>query len=50
MENHFGLITIDWTKSNPTIKMEIWDVNDNQRVEYTIGLDEIGFTRIKDKG
>ena len=50
MENHFGLLTIDWAKSNPTIKMEIWDVNNNQRVEYTVGLDEIGFTRIKDKG
>ena len=43
MENHFGLLTIDWAKSNPTIKMEIWDVNNNQRVEYTIGLDEICF-------
>jgi len=23
--------------------MEIWDVNDNQRVEYSIGLNEIIF-------
>ena len=31
------------------IKMEIWDVHDNQRVEYTIGLDEISFKNaIKD--
>ncbi len=43
MDNHFGLLTIDWTKSNPAIKMEIWDNNDNQRVEYSIGLDEISF-------
>ncbi len=43
MDNHFGLLTINWRKKNPTVKMEIWDVYDNQRVEYTIGLEEIGF-------
>ncbi|TAH29264.1 MAG: alkaline phosphatase family protein [Cytophagales bacterium] len=45
MENHFGLITIDWTIQNPSIKMEIWDINNNQRVEYTIKLDEISFKK-----
>jgi alkaline phosphatase D len=45
MENHFGLLTIDWKKKIPQIKMEIWDVNDNQRAEYTIGLDEISFKK-----
>ena len=45
MENHFGLITIDWKKKIPKIKMEIWDVYDNQRAEYTIGLDEISFKK-----
>ena len=45
MENHFGLITIDWKKKIPKIKMEIWDINDNQRIEYTIGLDEISFKK-----
>ena len=45
MENHFGLLTIDWKKKIPEIKMEIWDVSDNQRVEYTIGLDEIRFKK-----
>ncbi len=45
MENHFGLLTIDWSKNSPTIKTEIWDVKDNQRIEYTIGLDEISFKK-----
>jgi len=45
MENHFGLITIDWKNKIPKIKMEIWDSADNQRVEYTIGLDEISFKK-----
>ena len=43
MDNHFGLITIDWTPKDPAIKMEIWDVRDNQRVEYSIKLSEISF-------
>lgn len=43
MENHFGLITIDWQQKDPSIKMEIWDVKDNQRIEYTIKLSEISF-------
>lgn len=43
MDNHFGLLTIDWKKKDPIIKMEIWDVNDNQRVEYSIKLSEISF-------
>lgn len=43
MDNHFGLITIDWSKKDPEIKMEIWDVRDNQRIEHTIKLSEISF-------
>ncbi|MEY4904940.1 MAG: hypothetical protein RLZZ292_2755 [Bacteroidota bacterium] len=42
MDNHFGLITIDWNKKVPNIKMEIWDVRDNQRIEYSIKASEIG--------
>jgi alkaline phosphatase D len=45
MDNHFGLLTIDWKNKIPKIKMEIWDINDNQRIEYTIGLDEISFKK-----
>ncbi len=43
MENHFGLITIDWAVKIPKIKMEVWDINDNQRFEYTVNLDDISF-------
>ena len=43
MENHFGLITIDWDKQDVEIKMEIWDVSNNQRIEYTIRQSEISF-------
>lgn len=45
MDNHFGLITIDWKLKIPKIKMEIWDEYDNQRIEYTIKLDEISFKK-----
>jgi len=43
MDNHFGLITIDWNKKDIEIKMEIWDIRDNQRIEHTIKLSEISF-------
>lgn len=45
MENHFGLLTVDWNKKDPEIKMEIWDVRDNQRIEHTIKLSEISFKK-----
>lgn len=41
MENHFGLLSIDCASPSPTIKAEIWDINENQRIEYTISLDEL---------
>jgi alkaline phosphatase D len=44
MENHFGLLTVDW-KSNPMIKMEIWDIKNNQRIEHSIKLSEISFSK-----
>ncbi len=43
MDNHFGLLTIDWTKKNPLIRMEIIDVKNNQRVEHSIRLSDISF-------
>lgn len=43
MENHFGLISIDWEQNPVNIKMETWDINNNQRIEYSIGLNEISF-------
>ncbi|MEY3368768.1 MAG: hypothetical protein RI973_1923 [Bacteroidota bacterium] len=43
MENHFGLISIDWEASDPAIKMEIYDVKDNQRIEHVVPLSAISF-------
>ncbi len=43
MDNHFGLLTITSGSDQPEIKTEIWDINGNQRVEYSIALREIGF-------
>ncbi len=42
MENHFGLLTIEWQK-DPIIKMEIIDNTNNGRIEYTIKKSEIMF-------
>ncbi len=44
MDNHFGLISIDWEQADPEVLMEIWDIHDNQRVEYRVHLSEIGFS------
>lgn len=43
MENHFGMIAIQWKEPDPSIKMEIYDIRNNQRVEHTIRLSEISF-------
>jgi alkaline phosphatase D len=42
MDNHIGLITIHW-EEDPRIVMEIFDVHDNQRVEYEVMLSKISF-------
>ena len=41
MENHFGMITIDWESESPDIKMEIRDVEDKQRISRNINLNEL---------
>jgi alkaline phosphatase D len=41
MENHFGMLTINWKEKDPSIKIEIWDVSDKQRVEKVIKLGEL---------
>ena len=43
MENHFGMISINWALPVPTIKMEIWDDQNNKRIEREISLAEISF-------
>ena len=42
MDNHFGLLTIEWA-TDPVIVMEIIDVHNNQRVEYHIKQSDIRF-------
>ncbi len=42
MDNHFGLLTLDLGKQ-PVVKMEIWDINGNQRIEHRVPLSEISF-------
>jgi alkaline phosphatase D len=42
MENHFGLISINW-ENDPVIKMEIIDEFSNHRVEYEVKLSDISF-------
>ncbi|MFK7909677.1 MAG: alkaline phosphatase D family protein [Akkermansiaceae bacterium] len=44
MENHFGLLTIDFSAETPHVKAEIWDIAGNQRVEHTIPFEKIRFT------
>ncbi len=41
MDNHFGMLTIDWQATNPTIKMEVFDIRDNQRIEHTVPLSDL---------
>jgi alkaline phosphatase D len=43
MDNHFGLLSIDWSTPDPRIKMEIFDLRGNQRVEHTVPLSAISF-------
>lgn len=43
MDNHFGLVTIDFGPADPAITLEVWDVSDNQRLEFSMKLSEISF-------
>jgi alkaline phosphatase D len=43
MENHFGMLSIDWAEKDPTLKMEIIDNRGNQRIEYTQPLSALQF-------
>jgi alkaline phosphatase D len=45
MENHFGLIKIDWSKPDPEIALQIFDVDNKQRISKTITLSEISFQK-----
>lgn len=43
MDNHFGMITINWAGLDTELLMETWDISKNQRIEYIINLKEISF-------
>jgi alkaline phosphatase D len=43
MENNFGLVTIDWKETDPSITMEIHDVHGKIRISRTIRLSELKF-------
>ncbi len=43
MDNHFGLLSLYLDRPDPILQAEIWDIYDNQRVEYTFPLSEIQF-------
>ena len=43
MDNHYGLITIDFNLSDPKIKLEAIDINENQRFEFSFPLSRLKF-------
>lgn len=43
MQNHFGMITINWAMQDPEIRMEVRDKKDKQCICYTIKLSDISF-------
>jgi len=43
MENHFGLIEIDWSQEDPTLDLQIYDVSDSLRIEKTVRLSSLQF-------
>jgi len=43
MDNHFGMISIDWNQSPVLLNFETWDISGNQRIEYKVELDELKF-------
>ena len=42
MENNFGLITVEGDNNKTSVSLETWDINDNQRIEYSFSLKDIG--------
>ncbi|MCZ8214854.1 MAG: hypothetical protein O9262_01375, partial [Cyclobacteriaceae bacterium] len=47
MENHFGLLEIDWKQPDPLITMQIHDVSGKQRISRTVPLSELSFNPSK---
>lgn len=45
MDNNFGLLTINFLDDRSNMVAEVWDIRENQRIEYVIPFDEIRFTK-----
>jgi alkaline phosphatase D len=43
MENHYGLLRIDWSAAQPEISMEIHDVSGKQRIKRVVSLSQLKF-------
>ncbi|MGK7396483.1 MAG: alkaline phosphatase D family protein [Candidatus Cyclobacteriaceae bacterium M3_2C_046] len=41
MENHFGLISINWQDNDPAVKLQIYDVRDSLRINHEIKLSQL---------
>jgi alkaline phosphatase D len=41
MDNHFGLIKIDWFTEHPTIRLEVWDNSNKLRIIKAIPLSDL---------
>lgn len=41
MENHFGMINIDWIAPGINVTLEIWDVNNQLRIQQLINMNEL---------
>jgi alkaline phosphatase D len=41
MDNHFGIIDIDWSRETPMISLEVWDKNDQRRIQQIVPLSEL---------
>jgi hypothetical protein len=43
MENHFGMLTVDWAQPDPEITFLIVDVEGKRRISRTVRMSEIKF-------
>ncbi|MFO0494417.1 MAG: alkaline phosphatase family protein, partial [Flavobacteriia bacterium] len=41
MENHFGIIEIDWKSTDPLIQLQVWDKDDTLRIEKNLKLSQL---------
>ena len=41
MDNHFGLIKIDWFSEKPSVQLEVWDKFDRKRIFQALSFSEL---------